>query len=198
MPDPLPRGPRAREHTCATSRPDSRVCDRSHAHTDRIRTSTDDIHHQLVTSQRYTALTVTFSRVGLGRGLGPRHDTLDPSYGRLWDAAALTWLTVRVGRALGRALQQAGLAEPLPWPNGRIGDAPCEFGPTAPRRGSDDDRSTSPTSPETVPSAGALVQTMNGAASTILAHQTRPVTSERPLCSEPPGTLRKRPKFRSE
>ena len=58
---------------------------------------------------------------------------LDPSYGRLWAAAALIRLTIRAGRALGRALHQAGLAEPLAWPNGRVCDAPCEFDTMAPR-----------------------------------------------------------------
>ena len=71
---PLPAADRhksAGDRTCATLRPDTRVRDRSHAHTDRTRTSTDDVHHQLLTSQRYTALTVTFSRPAASR-FGPR------------------------------------------------------------------------------------------------------------------------------
>ena len=48
-------------------------------------------------------------------------------------------------------------------------------------QGSDDDRSTSPTSHETVPPATASVPMTSGAASAMLTHQDRSDTSEGPL-----------------
>ena len=50
---------------------------------------------------------------------GSRSATLDPSSGRLWPTATAISLTILTAHALGRALHSAGLAGPLPWPNGR-------------------------------------------------------------------------------
>ena len=67
------------ERTSATPRPTTRVRDRSHAHANRTRGGPDRIQCQLVTGQRYTGLTVIFSRpteppheVGTDSG-GPRY-----------------------------------------------------------------------------------------------------------------------------
>ena len=51
-----------------------------------------------------------------------------------------------------------------------------------------DDRSTSPTSPETVLPTDTPMPMANGSGSAILAHQDPSSTSERPLCSQPPST----------
>ena len=45
--------------------------------------------------------------------------TVDPSPGRLWATAAVVSPTIPTAWALGRAVHSAGLAGPIPWPNGR-------------------------------------------------------------------------------
>ena len=47
--NPFPGAERAPEHTCATPQPDTRVCDRYHAHGNRTRTCSDHTSRQFVT-----------------------------------------------------------------------------------------------------------------------------------------------------
>lgn len=129
--------------------------------------------------------------VGVGSSCiqSPRCDTRDRPYGRLWTTAAFTRLTIPAMRALGRAVHSPGLPEPLLRPGSRddvlTRDACCELC----ARESEDDRSTSPTSSESVPAAAASVPMMNVAVSSILAHQNRSLMSERPLCRQQPTTM---------
>ena len=103
--------------------------------------------------------------------------------------AAFSQLTIPAERALGRALHSPGLTGPPPWPGGRVCHALCPASRELRARGSADDRSTSPTSPETMPAAWASVMTASGAVWAVWVHLDRSHTSERPLCRQPPNAL---------
>ena len=76
-------------------------------------------------------LVCAWSRVGLCRRRAARRAAVAPSSGRLWAGTAVTVLTSRPARALGRALHSPGLDWPPPWLRGRCSlccSAPADKG----------------------------------------------------------------------
>ena len=115
--------PQSTCHCQLTLRRSVGVRGQSHTCVSRRRTGSDDSHHQPATFRRHrpprpTRLRLVESRY-LCRRRAARRAAVAPSSGRLWAGTAVTVLTSRPVRAMGRALHSPGLDEAPPWLRGR-------------------------------------------------------------------------------